>query len=127
MDDNQSRTLDLSEFTKAMQDYRISSDPTEIQRIFALFDRDGSQTVNYDEFLRVVVGEMNDRRRSQVLLAFAKMDRDGSGIVNIEDVKGVYNARLHPDVRSGKKSEEDVLYEFLDTFEQHYALLVSII
>jgi hypothetical protein len=27
-------------------------------------------------------------------------------------------------VKSGKKSEEDILYEFLDTFEQHYSLLV---
>lgn len=33
---------------------------------------------------------------------------------------------MHPEVRSGKKSEEDVLYEFLDTFEQHYSLLVRI-
>ena len=125
MDDNQSKTLDFSEFAKAMQDYRISTDQAEIQRIFALFDRDSCGSINYDEFLRAIVGEMNDRRKSQVLLAFARFDKDGSGIINIEDLKGVYNARQHPDVRSGKKSEEDVLYEFLDTFEQHYTLLVS--
>ena len=125
MDDNQSKTLDFSEFAKAMQDYRISTDQGEIQRIFALFDRDSCGSINYDEFLRAIVGEMNDRRKSQVLLAFARFDKDGSGIINIEDLKGVYNARQHPDVRSGKKSEEDVLYEFLDTFEQHYTLLVS--
>lgn len=106
-----------------MQDYRISTDQGEIQRIFALFDRDSCGTINYDDFLRAVVGEMNDQRKSQVLLAFARFDKDGSGIINIEDLKGVYNARQHPDVRSGKKSEEDVLYEFLDTFEQHYTLL----
>ena len=124
MDDNSSKTLDFGEFAKAMSDYRISTDQTEIQRIFHFFDRDGSGTINYDEFLRTVIGEMNDRRKSQVLIAFSKFDRDGSGIINIEDLKGVYNARGHPDVKSGKKTEEDVLYEFLDTFEQHYSLLV---
>ena len=47
-------------------------------------------------------------------------------MVNVEDLKGLYNASQHPDVKSGKKTEEDVLYEFLDTFEQHYSLIVSI-
>lgn len=125
MDDDSSKSLDFGEFGKAMSDYRISTDQTEIQRIFQLFDREGNGTINYDEFLRTVVGEMNDTRKSQVLIAFSKFDRDGSGVINIEDLKGVYSARGHPDVKSGKKSEEDVLYEFLDTFEQHYALMVS--
>ena len=32
---------------------------------------------------------------------------------------------MHPDVKSGKKTEDDVLGEFLDTFELHYSLNVS--
>lgn len=35
-----------------------------------------------------------------------------------------YNARGHPDVRAGKKSEDEVLGEFLDTFEMHFSLNV---
>ena len=125
MDDDCSKCLDLQEFTKAMQDYRISSDPYEANRIFSIFDRDGSNTINYDEFMRSVVGEMNDRRRDLVAQAYSKFDIDGNGTVNIEDIKGRYSARMHPDVKTGKKSEEDVLYEFLDTFEQHYSLIVN--
>lgn len=37
---------------------------------------------------------------------------------------GVYNAKHHPDVLSGKKNEEEILGEFLDTFEVHHANLV---
>ena len=29
---------------------------------------------------------------------------------------------MHPDVKSGKKTEEEVLSEFLDTFELHHSL-----
>ena len=58
-------------------------------------------------------------------LAFKKFDKDGNGYINIEDLKGRYNASNHPDVKLGKKTEEDILYEFLDTFEQHYSLNVS--
>ncbi len=49
------------------------------------------------------------------------MDKDKSGVLDMEDIKSVYNAKMHPDVKSGKKTEEDILGEFLDTFEMHYA------
>ena len=45
--------------------------------------------------------------------------------MNIDDIKGVYNAKFHPDVKAGKKTEEEVLGEFLDTFELHYSLNVN--
>ena len=93
-------------------------------KVFRLFDRDGNGEINYDEFLRTIIGKMNERRKNTVTLAFKRFDKDGNGFINIEDLKGRYNASNHPDVKSGKKTEEDVLYEFLDTFEQHYSLKV---
>ena len=38
------------------------------------------------------------------------------------DIKDSYNAKLHPDVKSGKKTEEDILGEFLETFEAHHTM-----
>ena len=40
--------------------------------------------------------------------------------MNLEDIKRTYNAKMHPDVKSGKRSEDEVLLEFLETFEQHH-------
>ena len=40
-----------------------------------------------------------------------------------DDIKDVYNTRSHPAVLSGKKTEDEVLAEFLDTFEYHFNLL----
>jgi Ca2+-binding EF-hand superfamily protein len=34
MDDNNSKSLDMDEFTKAMSDYRITSDPADVAKIF---------------------------------------------------------------------------------------------
>jgi len=34
----------------------------------------------------------------------------------------VYNAKQHPDVKTGKRTEQEILLEFLDTFELHYAM-----
>lgn len=117
MDDNNSKTLDVQEFTKAMNDYRIQIEKQDIGKIFKLFDRDGNGEINYNEFLRSIVGQMNERRQNTVILAFKKFDKDGNGVINIEDLKGKFNAKMHPDVKTGKKTEDDVLYEFLDTFE----------
>jgi hypothetical protein len=56
------------------------------------------------------------------LAAFKKLDRDNSGLIDIKDIKGVYDASKHPDVKSGKKSEDEILGEFIETFEMHHAL-----
>ena len=55
--------------------------------------------------MRSVAGEMSPIRKDFVKKAFKKVDKDGSGILDIEDIKGVYNAKQHPDVKSGKKTE----------------------
>jgi hypothetical protein len=38
---------------------------------------------------------------------------------------GVYNAAKHPAVLDGRKTEEQVLGEFLETFEQHHNVMVD--
>ena len=65
---------------------------------------------------------MNPFRQKIARAAFAKLDKDGSGVIDINDIRGVYSAKQHPDVRSGKKTEDEVLGEFLETFEHHHSL-----
>ena len=65
---------------------------------------------------------MNQFRINLCKKAFTIMDKDKSGVLNLDDIKQTYNAKMHPDVKSGKKQEDDVLLEFLDTFEMHYGL-----
>ena len=47
---------------------------------------------------------------------FKKLDKDGNNWVDINDVRGTYNAKKHPDVVAGKKTEDQILQEFLQTF-----------
>ena len=45
--------------------------------------------------------------------AFSLLDSDGSGIVDLHDIEGVYNCKSHPDVLSGRRTEGEVLSEFI--------------
>ena len=54
----------------------------------------------------MIRGELTDYRKQLVERAFQKLDRDGSGVVEVQDLVGVYNAKKHPAVLEGRKTEE---------------------
>lgn len=83
---------------------------------------DRSATIDYNEFLRAIRGPMTSTRKQVVEMAYKKLDKDGNGWIDINDVRGVYNAKQHPDVKSGKRTEDDVLKEFLATFEMAHSI-----
>lgn len=120
MDDNQSGTVSLEEFKKGMHDFRIGLTPSDSDRLFKIFDTQRNGQLSYDEFLFGIRGEMNDFRKGICARAFKLMDSDGSGVINIDDVRQRYNAKMSPDVVSGKKTEDEVLFEFLDTFDVNH-------
>lgn len=117
MDDSGNGSLDQSEFKKAMQECALSLKDEELSQLFKHFDRDSSGDVDFEEFLSGVRGAMNPRRMSFVTQAFAILDEDGNGFVEPSDIVKAYNAEKHPDVISGKKTAQEVLREFLDTFD----------
>ncbi len=45
------------------------------------------------------------------------MDKDGNGYLDINDIRGTYSAAKHPDFISGKKTEQQIFQEFLETFD----------
>ncbi len=120
-DDDYSKNLSHPEFKKAITDFRVNFSDKDIDSLFKIFDSDNSGQIDYEEFLRGVRGEMNDFRKNIALRAFKIMDKNGGGTIDISDIRGVYNAKQHPEVKAGKKTEDDVLFEFLDTFEQHHS------
>lgn len=122
MDDNRSGTLDIQEFWKAMNDFRVKISQDEARHLFELFDENGDGELSIDEFLRSIRGQLNETRRGILRAAFDKMDIDKSGKLEYSDLKSVYNARNHPDVKKGKKTEEEVIQDFLETFEVHRSL-----
>ena len=94
-----------------------------MDNLFKAFDINNNGDIDYDEFVRVVVGPMNSFRVQLVMKAFDKIDYNGDGVLTLEDIKGKYDASKHPEVKSGKKTEDEILREFLETFEMHHNVM----
>jgi len=124
MDDDNSKTISFQEFEKALKDFRINVVEEDAKKIFNYMDYDKSGSINYDEFLRAIKGEMNEARMKNVIEVFERLDKDKNGFLTIEDIKDLYNAKQHPDVKTGKRTEDEILMEFLETFEQHHTTMV---
>jgi len=105
MDDNRSGSLDLQEFAKGVAESQLDLTDVDIRTLFAAFDRNGDGTIDYDEFLRVVKGPMSPNRVALVKKAYKILDKDGSGEVDYNDICDTYNAKKHPAVLEGRKTE----------------------
>jgi Ca2+-binding EF-hand superfamily protein len=125
MDDNNSRSLDQEEFGKAIRDYKLGFSQPETNSLYNYFDVNRDGEIDYDEFLKNIRGPMPACRTKLVMQAFDILDKDASGWIDITDIKDVYNGKHHPDVLSGKKTEDDILLEFLETFETHHNIANS--
>lgn len=125
MDDDHSRSLSEQEFAKACRDFKTGISEENIPTLFNAFDTNHDGTLNIDEFLMAIRGELNAGRLKLIEQAFRKIDQDGSGFLEVNDIKDSYKADKHPDVIEGKRTEEQVLIEFLETFEAHLNLRES--
>lgn len=122
MDDDGSKTISLYEFTKACKDFKVGVNEENVPLIFDIFDTNKDGTLNFDEFLMAIRGELNDFRHGLIEKAFKVIDRDGNGFLDIDDIKDLYNAKRHPDVIQGKKTEQQILMDFIETFETHHSI-----
>ena len=70
MDDNNSKTLDISEFSKGITEHTLGWSTAQVKQIFDCFDTEKNGQISYDEFLVQIRGPMNTRRQQMCLLAF---------------------------------------------------------
>uniref|UniRef100_T1PLX8 EF hand protein n=1 Tax=Musca domestica TaxID=7370 RepID=T1PLX8_MUSDO len=117
MDDDGSKALNEYEFTKGIKECGLDVSNEEIKEMFRSFDEDGSGSINMTEFLLKLRPPMSQARLAMIDKAFSKMDKTGDGVITLEDLKNVYTAREHPKFKSGEKTEDEILTDFLHNFE----------
>lgn len=117
MDSDRNGNISLPEFLTALKDTGVFLSTLDAKNLFHYFDANHDGSVDFSEFLAGIREPMSERRMLFVRMAFDLMDKDGNGVLEVSDIIDVYDARKHPEVISGRKTEKEVFAEFLDTFE----------
>ena len=124
-DENDTKTLSLPEFIKFCHDYRMPITGKEINILFDEFDTNKTGQINYEEFISAFTGDMCERRKRLITILFESFDKNRKGFIDLDDIRNSYTPINHPDVLSGKRTEDEVLAEFLDNLQYHFSLLKS--
>ena len=125
IDENSNKKITFDEFEKLFKKYRYNLSEEEINNLFNYFDKDGSGYIDYEEFVNGICGNLNKFRKDVLKQVFAKLDEDEKGFVTVGQLRHAYNPKEHPLVRQGKRSEDEILAEFLDVLEYHFNLLIE--
>ena len=98
-------------------DYSLFFKKVELQALMKYYDVDGDGQINLEEFLRGLRDPLTERRAAMVERAFGIMDRDGSGNIEAGDVAHLYDVSQHREFIEGTKSKEEILDDFLNSFD----------
>ena len=122
-DDSNSRVLTFDNFYKYVTNFLIPLSRNQAAALFKLYDRQNTGEISYDSLVNEILGKFGESRRSIVNNAFNKLDVARKGVVNMNILRNGFNAKSHPDVINGKRTDQEVLAEFLDNFDYHFNLL----
>ena len=125
IDENSSKKITFDKFENIFKKFRFDLSDEEINNLFNYFDKTGSGFIDYDEFVNGVCSNLNKFRKKILKQIFDKLDQNEKGYVTVYQLRHEYNPREHPLVRQGKRTEDEVLAEFLDILEYHFNLLIE--
>ena len=123
LDENADKKISFAEFEKMFKRYRFNLSEIEVKNLFNYFDKDKSGFIDYSEFLNGITGELNDFRKNILKQVFQKLDKNETGFITVKTLRDCYDPKGHPLVRQGKRSEDEILGEFIDILEYHFNLL----
>ena len=125
VDENSTKEISFDEFEKIFKAYRYDLSETEINNLFNYFDKEGNGYIKYEEFLNELCNNLNQFRKDILKQVFNKLDEKEKGFITVGIIRHEYNPKGNPLVRQGKRSEDEILAEFLDVLEYHFNLLIE--
>ena len=123
LDENSDKKVSFAEFEKMFKRYRFNISQIEINNLFNYFDKDKSGFIDYSEFLNGITGNLNEFRENVLKQVFQKLDKNETGFITVKTLRDSYDPKGHPLVRQGKRTEDEILGEFIDILEYHFNLL----
>ncbi len=124
-------SISLNDFSKVLKLQRLDFSKEDIDFLFRKYKIANKNNpiepafLNFPGFIRSFKAVLNQNRLRAVEAAFAALDEDKTEMLFLDDVKIKFNAKQHPEALRQRRSEEEILLEFIDCFDLNYVYLVS--
>ena len=116
--------ITFDDFVNVIQIQHIGISDLDCKYIFNQFtSKVNEKYLDFSSFIRNFKKELNENKLSSVEQAFTYIDINEKDLVPLNFIKKKFKADRHPDVFNGKRTEEEVILEFLDCFNINYEIL----
>ncbi|CAG9326537.1 unnamed protein product [Blepharisma stoltei] len=114
MDVNGDDYLTRHEFEWGLRENGHVLSPMDLDRLFRYFDINHDGKVSYQEFLDALKDDISQKRKDLIAMAYKKLETNSDGQVTLSGIRQNYNGTAHPEFRSGAKTRDQVLVEFMN-------------
>lgn len=105
------------DFHNALIEFNIQIHSEDLDIVWQVMDSIGSGYLSYYSLMRAYFGEMNSYRHALFRTLVNKLDTQKIGYIQINAIRKFFKAALHPKVKSGDLTEEEMFNQFLRLFE----------
>ena len=100
-----------------IQELHLNISSTEIHDFYNYLDSEKTGRIPTDNILNLIKGSLSDKRKSILNEIFSYIDTEKKGEISLNHFKDMYNAKNHPDVSNGIKSEQEIYNQFCYTID----------
>lgn len=113
IDEERCGFLDQTNLKWALRNYGITLLDEEIYTLLKSFDSMQNNCINYTMLLSSLDNFTTDFRKTCIMGFYDKMQALLNGRITLEGLGKLFDARRHPEVFSGDRSEEEVFTEYI--------------
>ena len=114
-----SHKISIEDLSVAIQELHLNISYDEMHEFFTNLDVEKTGRIPTNDVINVIKGILNDKRKSYINTIFSQIDTDKKGVIKVNDFKILFNARNHPDVLEGKKTEQEIYNQFCYTIDAY--------
>ena len=114
---DENNTFTMETLLNAFKSIGLNIPQNDLKNFFNLLDFSETGKISLNDVINTIADPILDHRKYYIVNKFAKFDTEKKGEVPIVLLKKEYNPRGHPDVISGKISEEEAFKQFCFTLD----------
>ena len=116
--DINNKFVNFETFCKSLNDSNIHIENFYCQDFFNyLTNNNFNKSILIEDILNIIKGESSQFRKNIIINKFYEMESSKRGIIETGVLLKIFNAKNHPEVLLGRKSENEIFNEFIYTFD----------